>query len=73
MHTVNIHEAKTHLSRLLNQAHAGAEIIIAKAGTPFAKLVPFEKPTKREPGIASGSVTDAFFDPLSDEELKRWE
>lgn len=73
MHTVNIHEAKTHLSRLLNQAHAGAEIIIAKAGIPFAKLVPIEKPTKREPGIAKGKVTDAFFESLPDDELKRWE
>ncbi len=73
MQTVNIHEAKTHLSRLLNQAHAGAEIIIAKAGTPFAKLVPIEPPTKRKPGIAKGAVTDSFFDPLPDEELEHWE
>ncbi|MBT3310121.1 MAG: type II toxin-antitoxin system Phd/YefM family antitoxin [Gammaproteobacteria bacterium] len=73
MHTVNIHEAKTHLSRLLNRAHAGDEIIIAKAGTPYAKLVPIEKPTKREPGIAKGAVTDAFFESLPDDELRHWE
>jgi prevent-host-death family protein len=49
MTTVNVHEAKTHLSRLLEAAAAGEEIIIAKAGKPIAKLVPIEKP-KREPG-----------------------
>lgn len=73
MQTVNIHEAKTHLSRLLNQVHAGAEIVIAKAGRPLAKLVPIEKPTKRDPGIANGSVTEAFFEPLPDDELSHWE
>ena len=72
MQTVNIHEAKTHLSRLLSRAHAGDEIIIAKAGTPYAKLVPFEQLTKREPGIAKGAVTDAFFEPLPEEELVQW-
>ena len=40
MRTVNIHAAKTHLSRLVEEAAAGTEIIIAKAGTPRAKLVP---------------------------------
>ena len=73
MQIVNIHEAKTHLSRLLSRVHAGDEIVIAKAGVPYAKLVPIEKPTRREPGIAKGSVTDAFFDPLPDDELDRWE
>jgi len=38
--TINIHEAKTHLSRLVEQANAGEEIIIAKAGKPMARLVP---------------------------------
>ncbi|MDA0970776.1 MAG: type II toxin-antitoxin system prevent-host-death family antitoxin, partial [Planctomycetota bacterium] len=37
---VNVHEAKTHFSRLLEQAHAGQEIIVAKAGRPYARLVP---------------------------------
>ena len=73
MQTVNIHEAKTQLSRLLNRAHAGDEIIIAKAGVPYAKLVPIEKPVKREPGIAKGAVTEAFFEPLPEDELDRWE
>jgi len=73
METINIHEAKTHLSRLLARAHAGEEVIIAKAGKPYAKLVPVAPATQRTPGIAKGQVTDDFFDPLPDEELGAWE
>jgi len=40
---VNVHEAKTHVSRLLEQAHAGQEIILAKAGKPQARLVPLAR------------------------------
>ncbi|MBI2311788.1 MAG: type II toxin-antitoxin system Phd/YefM family antitoxin [Betaproteobacteria bacterium] len=69
---VNVHEAKTHLSRLLEQAHEGEEITIAKAGKPYAKLVPLEAGKKRVPGIAKGKVTDAFFEPLPPEELEAW-
>ncbi len=70
--TVNIHEAKTHLSRLLAQVEAGEEVIIAKAGRPQAKLVPIRKCTERRPGIARGKVTKAFFEPLPEEELAAW-
>ena len=73
METVNLHEAKTQLSRLLARAHAGEEIIIAKAGTPYARLIPLEPAISRKPGIAKGAVTDAFFEPLPDDELQRWE
>jgi prevent-host-death family protein len=73
MQAVNVHEAKTHFSRLLSRAHAGEEIIIAKAGEPYAKLVPLSPITKRCPGIAKGAVTDAFFEPLPEEELQAWE
>lgn len=73
MEIINIHEAKTHLSKLLARAHAGEEIIIAKSGQPYAKLVPLVKPTRRSPGIAKGSVTDAFFEALPEDELQRWE
>jgi prevent-host-death family protein len=44
---VNIHEAKTHLSRLVEQAAAGEEIIIGKAGRPMARLVPYVAPRER--------------------------
>ncbi len=73
MEIVNIHEAKTQLSRLLARAHAGEEIIIAKAGTPYARLIPLEPAVQRKPGIAKGAVTSAFFEPLPDDELERWE
>ncbi len=57
MHITNIHEAKTHLSRLVDRVAGGEEIIIAKAGRPLAKLVPYkETPTPRKPGIWRGKV-----------------
>lgn len=67
MGSVNVHEAKTHLSRLLDRAHAGEEIVIAKNGEPYARLVPLhgQRP-KRQPGTLAGAarLTPAFFEPL---------
>ena len=77
--TVNVHEAKTHLSRLLDRVHAGEEIVIAKAGKPYAKLVPFaasgsEKKRRKPGGLEHlGPIPDSFFDPLPDDELDAWE
>lgn len=72
--TVNVHEAKTHLSKLLEQAHAGQEIILAKAGKPYARLMPLApEPTRRQPGRLPGRVGDAFFEPLPPVELDAWE
>ncbi len=59
---VNVHQAKTHLSKLLKRAHEGEEIILAKAGKPYARLVPLEEASPRVPGIANGRIDDAFFD-----------
>jgi len=73
MKTVSVHEAKTYLSSLLDRAHAGEEVIIAKRGTPYARLCPLEPPPARRPGLLSGTVDDSFFDPLPDEELEAWE
>jgi prevent-host-death family protein len=57
MSVVNIHEAKTHLSRLLERVSAGEEIVIAKAGRPVAKLVPFfESDEPRKMGGWKGRV-----------------
>ena len=70
---VNVHEAKTHLSQLLDRAHAGEEIILAKAGKPYARLLPLEKRQVRKPGLIKGHVGDAFFEPLPAEELEAWE
>lgn len=72
MQTVNIHEAKTHLSRFVEQATAGEEIIIAKAGKPVAKLVPLTAaPAPRKLGIFQGklNVPDDFDAPLPVEVL----
>jgi prevent-host-death family protein len=70
---VNVHEAKTHLSRLLEQAYAGEEVILAKSGKPYARLVPLEVlPPKRQAGRLDGRVDDAFFEPLTEEvEVRR--
>ena len=72
--TVNVHEAKTHLSRLLERVHAGEEIILAKSGKAYARLVPIrdELPC-RQPGRLAGRVGDAFFEPLPEAELRAWE
>jgi prevent-host-death family protein len=76
MTQVNIHEAKTHLSRLVEQAAAGEEIIIAKAGKPMARLVSLEKPKpkKRKPGALKGRIwiADDFDDPLPESVLREW-
>lgn len=74
METVNVHEAKTHLSRLLDRAYAGEEIVLSKAGRPYARLVPWRKPAgKRRPGRLKGRLDPAFFEPLPKAELAAWE
>jgi prevent-host-death family protein len=73
---VNIHEAKTHLSRLMNRALAGEEIIIAKSGTPLLKLVPLHNTKKaRVPGLSRGEIeiSDDFAEPLPDHVIGEFE
>jgi prevent-host-death family protein len=75
--SVNIHEAKTHLSRLLAEVASGHEIVIAKAGTPVARLVS-ERVGPRLLGQLAGvwpglPPDSSFFDPLPDDELAAWE
>ena len=67
----NLYEAKTNLSKLVDRAAAGEEIIIAKNGVPLARLVPLEQPSPRQPGGWEGRVTiaDDFDAPLPDEIL----
>jgi prevent-host-death family protein len=76
--TYNVHEAKTHLSKLLERVMAGEEIIVAKAGKPCARLVPMGEaaPLKRTPGglKALEDIPDSvWFDPLPEDELGLWE
>jgi prevent-host-death family protein len=70
---VNVHEAKTRFSKLLKRVQLGEEIVIAKAGKPVARLIPFA-PTAlvRKPGTAKGMITmsDDFDAPLP-EDLQR--
>ncbi|HLU50184.1 MAG TPA: type II toxin-antitoxin system Phd/YefM family antitoxin [Planctomycetota bacterium] len=76
MRTVNIHEAKTHLSRLLEEVSQGAEIIIAKAGKPVARLVPVTpSPSRRKLGWLVGrlSVPEEFDAPLPEEVIAAFE
>lgn len=73
---VSIHEAKTHLSRLLRQVEAGAEVTIARGHKPIARLVPMNPTTQpRKPGLLKGKIgfSEAFFDPLPEDELDTWQ
>ncbi len=68
MSTVSVHEAKTHLSRLLQQVEAGEEVVIARGGRPVARLVPVARARAREPGRLKDSITvaDDFEAPLNE-------
>ncbi len=73
---VNVHEAKTHLSRLLERVQMGEEIVLAKAGRPIAKIVPLPRVVERRvPGSARGDlrIGSDFDDPLPDEVLDSFE
>jgi prevent-host-death family protein len=74
--TVNIHAARTDLSRLIDRLEMGEEIIIARAGRPVAKLVPIAAPpARRRLGSMAGAfqVSDNFDDPLPDDVLASFE
>jgi prevent-host-death family protein len=76
MKTVTIHEAKTNLSRLIEKACRGEEVIIARGSDPVARLVPIGGRTgQRKLGLLKGKlvVGREFFEPLAPEELDRWE
>jgi prevent-host-death family protein len=73
---INIHDAKTHLSRIVEEVAAGKEVIIAKAGKPMAKLVPLDaKPTAKTLGLLKGKVRIPadFNEPLPDSVLRSFE
>lgn len=76
MPTVTIHQAKTNLSKLIERASAGEEIIIARGSKPVARLVPLGAvESERTPGSWKGkfSIAPDFFDPLPEDELAGWE
>ena len=74
-HVVNVHEAKTQLSRLLAQVEAGEDVVIARRGEPVARLVACTPAGKRQPDVLKDRIVipDSFFDPLPEEELAAWE
>jgi prevent-host-death family protein len=73
MATITIHKAKTQLSKLIEQAERGEEVIIARGRTPVARLVPYS-PDQSKPGfgLMKGKVwlDESFWDPLPEDELK---
>jgi prevent-host-death family protein len=81
MSTVTIHEAKTHMSRLLARVEAGEEIVIARGKTEIAKIVPLH-PAKKPQRVlgwlahtlppGKDPLADGFWDPLPDDELALW-
>jgi len=71
---VNLYDAKTQLSRLIDRAAAGEDIVIGRAGKPIVRLVPVDDALPRQPGLLKGlAVPDALFDPLPEDELGLWE
>ncbi|NDC36156.1 MAG: prevent-host-death protein [Synechococcaceae bacterium WB9_2_112] len=78
MRIVNVHQAKTHLSRLIDDAHAGETIVLAKAGQPWARLMPLAPPPpQRIPGRlrSQGPLTNpnVLLEPMPADELACWE
>ena len=76
MATITVHAAKTNLSKLIERALSGEDVIIARGDTPVVRLVPVHavRPL-RQPGTLKGSVSipDSFFEPLPADELVEWE
>jgi len=83
MKTVNIHQAKTQLSRLLKRVEAGEEVVLARAGKPVARIVPIPVRKPREPGLwlrkyphlipELEKLGELIEEPLPDDELALWE
>ncbi len=75
MTTVNVHEAKTNLSKLLVRVEEGEEVVIARSGKPVARLVSCKPKRKPQAGVWKGKINihDSFYDPMTEEELKLWE
>jgi prevent-host-death family protein len=71
---VNLYDAKAQLSRLIDRATAGEDILIGRAGKPLVRLVPVDELRPRQPGLLKGlSVPEGLFDPLPEDEQAAWE
>ena len=73
---MTVHQAKTHLSRLIAEAEAGGEVVIARGKEPAVRLVPVKdkQKGKRQFGLFKGKIgwSEDFWDPLPEEELRLW-
>ncbi len=75
MSVFSVHEAKTHLSKILTLLDSGEEIIISRYGTPVARILPFEQPPAvRKPGALKNQIEfdDSLFDEPPEDELAVW-
>ena len=68
----NIHEAKTQFSKLLQRAHAGEEVIIAKAGRDYVRIVPIRDAADRQPGAFRGKIEGDALGPVADDDGNQW-
>ncbi len=75
MSTYTVHQAKTNLSKFIAAVEAGEKVVIARGTTPVVRLVSVKSPPKRVFGVLRGQfkLTDAFFEPLPEDELAAWE
>lgn len=73
MKQVNIQQAKTHLSDLIQRSEQGEDIVIARAGKAVVRLIPVHEPAPRQFGGMTFDVPDDFDSPLPEEELAAWE
>ncbi len=81
MSTYTVHQAKTNLSKLIEQAERGEDVVIARGDKPAVKLVPVQEAPPKKTGRRPGAYKDElpefpdsfFFDPLPEEELQLWE
>lgn len=73
--TVNVHEAKTQLSKLLADVEQGEEIVIARRGKPIARIVRYDRPKRAPLGslkLSGPPIDPSVFDPMTDDELREW-
>jgi prevent-host-death family protein len=72
VYRVNIHEAKTHFSRLIERAQAGEEVIVARAGRDVARIVPIRTEVDRRPGAFKGRIHGDFTGPSGTDHENDW-
>ena len=73
--TVNVHDAKTQLSKLLAEVERGEDVVIARRGQPVARLVRYERKPRAPLGslkLPGPPIDDSVWDPMSDEEAREW-